>query len=70
MECQRKQLELYKVYDEKTMQKYQIDSMERIYQKLGVKEIRINQFVGDGQSNLSSILPSLGYTMGQMNTAK
>jgi hypothetical protein len=44
--------------------------MERIYQRLGVKEIKINQFVGEGNSNLSSILPSLGYAMGRMNTTE
>jgi hypothetical protein len=43
--------------------------MERIYQKLGVKEIKINQFVGDGNSNLATILPSMGFAMGQMNSS-
>jgi hypothetical protein len=66
----RKKLELDRLHDEKTLQKYQIDTMERIYQKLGVKEIKINQFVGDGKSNLASILPSMGFAMGQMKSAE
>lgn len=46
MEYSRKKLDLDKMHDEKTLTKYQIDSTERIYQRLGVKEIRINQFNG------------------------
>ncbi len=37
--------------------------MERIYNKLGIKEVKINQFVGDGQPNLLNILPSMGFAM-------
>ncbi len=45
--------------------------MERIYNKLGIKEVKINQFVGGGsdQSNLASLLPSLGFAMGQLKTS-
>ena len=39
-------LEFDRLHDNKTLQKYQIDTMERIYSKLGVKEIKINQYVG------------------------
>jgi len=66
----RKKLELDRLHDDKTLQKYQIDTMERIYQKLGVKEIKINQFVGDGKSSLASILPGMGFAMGQMKTSE
>ena len=44
--------------------------MERVYQRLGVKEIKINQFVGDGKSNLSSILPAMGFGAAQMRCAE
>jgi len=50
--------------------KYQIDSMERIYTRLGIKDIRINQFVGDNKSTLASILPTMGFGMAQMKTAE
>jgi len=71
LDYQRKLLEVDKLHDEKTLKKYSIDSMERIYNKLGIKEVRINQFVGGGdQSNLATILPSLGYTMNQLKSAE
>jgi hypothetical protein len=37
LEFARKRLELDKEHDEKTLLKYQIDSTERIYSKLGIK---------------------------------
>jgi hypothetical protein len=38
---------------------------------LGIREVKINQFIGpEGQNNLASILPSLGYTVGQLKTAE
>lgn len=40
--------------------KYQIDAMERIYQALGIGEMKINQFVtGNEQTDLSKLLPTL-----------
>ena len=45
--------------------------MERIYNRLGIKEVKINQFVGGSeQSSLASILPSLGFAMGQIKTTE
>ena len=71
IEYQKKLLEVDRLHDAKTLQKYQIDSMERIYNKLGIKEVRINQFVGGNeQSSLASILPSLGYTMNQLKSSE
>jgi hypothetical protein len=70
LEYQKKLLEVDRLHDSKTLQKYQIDSMERIYNKLGIKEVKINKFVGNEQSNLASILPSLGYTMNQLKSAE
>lgn len=42
----KKVIEVDKLHDNKTLQKYQIDAMERIYNKLGIREVKINQFVG------------------------
>jgi len=66
-----KLLEVDRMHDDKTLRKYQIDTMERIFKQLGVKDVRINQFVGgvDGHNDLAAILPSLGYTMNQLKTA-
>lgn len=68
LDMMKKRLEVDRLHDEKTLQKYQIDSMERIYNKLGIKEVKINQFVGDNKSTLASILPTLGFGMAQMRT--
>lgn len=68
LDMMKKKLDVDRLHDEKTLQKYQIDSMERIYNKLGIKEVRINQFVGDNKSTLASILPTLGFGAAQMKT--
>jgi hypothetical protein len=39
-------MDLDRLHDNKTLQKYQIDTMERIYNKIGVRELKINQYVG------------------------
>ena len=64
-----KKLQLDKEHDEKTLLKYQIDSTERIYSKLGIKEIKINQFTGDSKTSLGALLPQMGFAMGQLGTA-
>ncbi len=66
----KKKLDVDRLHDDKTLQKYQIDSMERIYNKLGIKEVRINQFVGDNKSSLASILPTMGFGAAQMRSAE
>ncbi len=43
----RKRVELDSLYSGDVLQKYSIDTMAKIYQHLGIKEIRINQFVGN-----------------------
>ena len=49
-----------KLHDAKTMRKYQIDATERIYNRMAVKEIKVNQFGGgEVQNTLGSILPQL-----------
>jgi len=71
LDFKRKVIEVDRLHDARTLQKYQIDALERIYNKLGIREVKINQFVGGSeQSNLASILPSLGFAMGQLNTAE
>lgn len=70
IEFTKKKLEVDRLHDDKTLQKYQIDSMERIYNKLGIKDVRINQFVGDGKTSLASILPTLGFGAAQMRSAE
>lgn len=69
LEFARKRLELDKEHDDKTLLKYQIDSTERIYNRLGIKEIKINQFTGDSKTSLASILPQMGFAYGQLSTA-
>lgn len=59
LEFARKRLELDRQQNQTTLRKYQIDSTERIYTKLGIKEIKINQFTGEGQTSLGSLLPQL-----------
>lgn len=71
LDYQRKVIEVDRLHDAKTLQKYQVDALERIYNKLGIREVKINQFVGGNeQSNLASILPSLGFAMGQLKTTE
>ncbi len=58
-------MDVDRLHDNKTLQKYQIDAMERIYNRLGVKELKINQYVGE-QSDLAKLLPGLGFAMNQL----
>jgi hypothetical protein len=69
LEFSRKRLDLDKEHDEKTLLKYQIDSTERIYNRLGIKEIKINQFTGDSKTSLAGLLPQMGFAMGQLSTS-
>lgn len=69
IEYARKRLELDKEYDDKTLLKYQIDSTERVYSRLGIKEIKINQFTGDSKTSLASLLPQMGFAMGQLSSS-
>ena len=59
LQIARKRLNLEKEHNETTLAKYQIDSTERIYNRIGVKEMKINQFTGDMKTNLMSILPMM-----------
>lgn len=59
LEIARKRLNLEKEHNETTLAKYQIDTTERIYSKIGVRELKINQFTGDMKTNLMSLLPMM-----------
>jgi hypothetical protein len=52
-------LELDKQHNETSLLKYQIDVTERIYQRVGVKELKINQFSGESKTNLLSLIPMM-----------
>lgn len=69
LDYQKKKLELDRLHDDKTLQKYQIDVMAKIYERLPIKEIKINQFSGESKSSLSSLLPTLGFAKEQMGTS-
>jgi hypothetical protein len=67
IEFARKRLDLDKEHNDLTLQKYQIDATERIYTKLGIKEVKINQFTGDSKTSLAALLPQLGFASAQVN---
>lgn len=58
IEYLRKRLELDREHTPLTLQKYQIDSTERIYNRLNIKDIKINQFTGESKTNLLNLLPA------------
>ena len=57
MERSRREIEEGKLYDEKMLEKYKVDVNQRVYKKVKVKEIHINQKKNEGYVNLSSMLP-------------
>jgi flotillin len=59
LEFAKRKLDLDKEHNETSLLKYQIDVTERIYQKVGVKELRINQFSGESKTNLLSLIPMM-----------
>lgn len=59
LDMKKEKIDFDRMHDEKTLKKYRIDTTERIYSDLGLKEIKINQFTGSGQSGLGGLLPSL-----------
>jgi len=46
-----------KLYDEKSFKKYKIDAAEKIYNSMGIKDLKLNQYSSD--STLVGVLPSL-----------
>ena len=49
-----------KLYDDKTLRKYKIDTTEKIYGTLTIKDVKLNQYVKD--SSLSGVFPTLEIT--------
>ena len=59
IEAAKIKLELDKQHNETTLLKYQIDTTERIYSKIGMRELKINQFSGESKTNLLGLLPAM-----------
>jgi hypothetical protein len=59
IEFSRAKMALDKEHNEMSLSKYQIDVTERIYNKIGVKELKINQFTGDMRTNLAGLIPMM-----------
>ncbi|KAL4489277.1 hypothetical protein ABPG72_006341 [Tetrahymena utriculariae] len=60
LEMFKKTVEAEKTLDGAALQKYIVDSTERIYQRLPLKEISVNSYIGpEGVSNISSLLPAI-----------
>lgn len=47
IESAKKLFEVDKVHDERTLEKYQIDSLVRIYQRQNIRAVSINQYSSD-----------------------
>lgn len=45
------------LYDEKTLRKYKIDTTEKIYNSLTIKDVKLNQYTSD--SSLAGVFPTL-----------
>lgn len=60
--------ELNQIHDEKTLQKYEIDSMLRIYQRQQLRNIGINQYSSDEKESIAAVLPALGFGFTQTRT--
>ena len=69
-EFSKRKLDLDKEHTDITLLKYQIDSTERIYNRLNVRDVRINQFSGGDKNTVAALLPHMGYAMGQLNAAQ
>lgn len=61
-------IEIDKTHNEVSLQKYAIDSTERVYKKLATREIKVSQFVGDTKNVVASLLPGLQFAIAQGRT--
>ena len=66
-EFRKKKFELEKCHDEKTLAKYEIDSLERTYCSLRANTISVSQYTGGDKETIAALLPNLAYGMAQMN---
>jgi hypothetical protein len=60
-----KNIEIDKMHNDISLQKYTIDSTERVYKKLATREIKVSQFVGDTKNVVASLLPGLQFAIAQ-----
>lgn len=61
IESFKKSFEVDRMHDDRTLEKYQIDSMTRIYQRQSLRGVAINQFSSDDKESIASVLPALGF---------
>ena len=59
MKNARIRLDLDKEHNETSLLKYQIDTTERLFQKIGLRELKINQYSGESKTDLLSLLPAM-----------
>lgn len=65
IESSKKVFELNQMHDDKTLEKYEIDSVLRIYQRQQLRNIGINQYSSDDKESIASVLPALGFGFAQ-----
>lgn len=68
-ESVRKVFEVDKEHNDLTLEKYEIDTMEKVYRQQNIRGVSINQFSGGEKEALAALLPSIGYGMAQVKTA-
>ena len=68
IESSTKSFELHKLHNERTLEKYEIDSITRIYQKQSLRGVAINQFSSNDKESIASVLPALGFGFTQTRT--
>ena len=55
----KRRLDLDKEHNDTSLLKYQIDTTERLFNKIGLRELKINQYTGEAKTNLLSLLPAM-----------
>lgn len=63
-----KDFELYKLHTPLTLQKYEIDTMERVLTSQGIRNISVNQFSGGDKESVGAVMPLLGFGAAQLRT--
>jgi|JI10StandDraft_1071094.scaffolds.fasta_scaffold195106_4 hypothetical protein len=68
IESAKKGFDVDRLHDEKTLEKYEIDSLVRIYQRQALRGVAINQFSSNDKDSIASVLPALGFGFTQTRT--
>lgn len=55
-------------HDDTTLDKYEIDSILRIYQRQALRGVAINQFSSTDKDSIAAVLPALGFGFTQTRT--